>query len=77
MARNGFYDIDIYIYLPVGMNNKHQCITSHMLVIIDATKLNKKLDIYFCYMIFNFKVFYRKKRKYELASFYSFICKSR
>ena len=41
----------ITIYLPVEMNSKHQCITSHMLLFINVTKLNKKQNIYFCYLI--------------------------
>ena len=36
IAWNGFYDINNYI--PADRNNnKHQCITSHMLLIDDVT----------------------------------------
>ena len=28
------------MYLPVGMNKKHQCKTPHILLIMDVTKLS-------------------------------------
>ena len=43
------------IYLPVEKNNKKQCKTSHMLLIMDVTKLNEKRNIYFLKWIFPLK----------------------
>ena len=58
------------MYLPVGINKKHQCKTAHILLIVDVTKLSQKRNIYILLIDFNFKDFYRKIRKYGLGSLY-------
>ena len=46
----------ITIYLPVGMNGKPQCITLHLLLILDTKSLIENEIYYFLYDL-NFKAF--------------------
>ena len=52
------FTTSINIYLTIGMNNKHQYIPSHMLLIIHVKKLKLKKRIIIWLIYFNFKAFY-------------------
>ena len=70
MPEMGFTTL-IAIYLPVGMTNAHQCITSHNYASNYGRKnVGLKTKYIFISIDFDFKAFYRKMRKCGLGSLY-------